>query len=236
MDGVKLPAHIAIVMDGNGRWAQEKKLPRLAGHNSGMLALKEIVKACSSKGIRHLTVYAFSTENWKRPEEEVKGIFKLLIVYIEKELKELHQNNVRVSVLGDVSQLPADAKDSLSKSLETTKDNTGLQFHIALNYGSRDEITRSVRAIAARIMLGELQPEEITQDHIGGFLDTSGVPDPDLIIRTGGEKRLSNFLLWQCAYSELLFTDVFWPDFTPYHLQQALDEFQHRKRRFGDIK
>lgn len=236
MEQLKLPAHIAIVMDGNGRWAQEKKLPRLAGHNSGMMALKEIVKACSSKGIGHLTVYAFSTENWKRPEDEVKGIFRLLIIYIEKELMELHQNNVRVSVLGDMTQLPKDARDSLAKSLATTKDNTGLQFHIALNYGSRDEITRSVRAIAALIKQGKLEPAEITQEQIGGALDTKGIPDPDLIIRTGGEKRLSNFLLWQTAYSELWFTDIFWPDFTPDHLQLALDDFQQRKRRYGDIK
>lgn len=232
----KLPVHVAIVMDGNGRWAQEKNLPRLTGHNSGMLALKEIVKASSQLGIKHLTVYAFSTENWKRPEDEVTGIFKLLIVYIEKELSELNQRNVKVDVLGDFMMLPRDAVRSLEKSLKATEGNTGLQFHIALNYGSRNEILRSVRAISAQVHRGDVNAEDITEADISDHLYTSGIPDPDLIIRTGGELRLSNFLLWQSAYSELWFTDVYWPDFTRAHLEQAIAEFQQRKRRFGDIK
>lgn len=233
IDLEKLPAHVAIIMDGNGRWAQSKNLPRMAGHNAGMQTIKEIVKASSALGVKHLTVYAFSTENWKRSTEEVSGIFKLIVIYIERELKELHENNVKVRVLGDYEKLPKEAVKSLERSLETTKDNTGLQFNIALNYGGRDEILRSVKKLAQEVEAGSLKADEITEEMISDHLYTAGIPDPDMIIRTSGEMRLSNYLLWQSAYSELVFTDVLWPDFTREEYERMIDIFQNRKRRFG---
>lgn len=236
MDFERIPTHVAIIMDGNGRWAKERSLPRLAGHNAGMSALKEIVKHSSVLGIKHLTVYAFSTENWKRPEDEVGGIFKILIYYVNKELQELHNNNVKVNILGDYEKLPKDAVNKLEEALEKTKNNTGLKFHIALNYGSRKEIVRSTKKIAKKIKEGSLSPEEITTEILTNNMYTAGIPDPDLVIRTGGERRLSNFLLWQTAYSEFVFTDVFWPDFTPQCFEDAITEFQSRIRRFGGIK
>lgn len=228
-----VPAHVAIIMDGNGRWAESKNLPRLAGHNAGMAAMKEIVKAASTFGVQHLTVYAFSTENWKRSAEEVNGIFKLLILYVEKELRELHENNVKVTMIGDYTKLPHQAVRSIEKTIELTKNNTGLQFHIALNYGSRDEILRSFREIARDIENGKYKAEEITEEMIALHLYTKDIPDPDLMIRTSGEKRLSNYLLWQCAYSEFVFSDVLWPDFTKEEFRQTLLEYQGRKRRYG---
>lgn len=232
----KVPHHVAIVMDGNGRWARERNLPRLAGHNAGMKALKEIVKCSSTLGIKHLTVYAFSTENWKRPGEEIGGIFKILIYYVDKELTELHENNVKVSILGDYKMLPAETVEKLEEALEKTKGNTGLNFHIALNYGSRDEILRAVKAIAEDAASGNFLPQDISPEMFSGYLYTKGVPDPDLVIRTSGEKRLSNFLLWQSAYSEFIFSDIYWPDFTPERLEEAIDEYNKRIRRFGGIK
>ena len=232
-----MPGHVAIIMDGNGRWAKKRGLPRLAGHNAGMKAMKKIVNHSDKLGIKYLTVYAFSTENWKRSLAEVSGIFKLLVAYVDSDLKELVENNVKVQVLGDYSTLPKDAVGSLKKTLEETKDNTGLQFNIALNYGGRDEIRRAVEALAKKAADGTLQPEEITEDMIGSELFTginhSNVPDPELIIRTSGELRLSNFLLWQGAYSELVFTDTLWPDFTPEEYEKAIEEYQSRDRRFG---
>jgi len=229
----RMPAHVAIIMDGNGRWAQGKNLPRMAGHNAGMHTIKEIVKASSILGIKYLTVYAFSTENWKRSAEEVSGIFKLIVIYIEKELRELHENNVRVKILGDYSQLPKEAVKSLERSLKTTKDNAGLQFNIALNYGGRDEILKAVKKLAADVQNGILQADDITEEHITENLYTAGIPDPDMIIRTSGEIRLSNYLLWQCAYSEFVFTDVLWPDFDRDEFEKMIEIFQNRKRRFG---
>lgn len=233
IDLERIPAHVAIIMDGNGRWAQSRNLPHMAGHNAGMLAMKEIVKASSTLGVKHLTVYAFSTENWKRSTEEVSGIFKLLILYIEKELKELHENNVKVKILGDYGKLPKEAVKSLERSLETTKMNNGLQFNIALNYGGRDEILRSVRKLAEEVKAGSLSADEITEDMISKNLYTAGIPDPDMIIRTSGEMRLSNYLLWQSAYSEFIFTDVLWPDFSREEYEKTIELFQNRKRRFG---
>lgn len=229
----RIPAHVAVIMDGNGRWAQSRNLPRMAGHNAGMIAMKEIVKASSILGVKHLTVYAFSTENWKRSMDEISGIFKLLILYVEKELKELHENNVKVKILGDYEKLPPEAVKSLERTLETTKDNTGLQFNIALNYGGRDEILRSVKSLAKEIEAGRLTADEITEEMVADHLYTAGIPDPDMIIRTSGEMRLSNYLLWQCAYSEFIFTDVLWPDFTREEYEKAIEIFQNRKRRFG---
>ncbi|MGI6752074.1 MAG: isoprenyl transferase [Anaerovoracaceae bacterium] len=231
-----IPRHIAIVMDGNGRWAVERNLPRLAGHNAGMKALKEIVKECSALGVKHLTVYAFSTENWKRPEDEVKGIFKILIIYVNKELAELHRNNVRVNILGDYTQLPSDAVAKLEESLKCTEKNEGMQFNIALNYGGRREILDGVRLLAKKVAKGEISPDEITEQTFSDVLYTSKIPDPELIIRTGGELRLSNYLLWQSSYSEFVFTDTLWPDFTPDKLDDAILEYQRRIRRFGGVR
>lgn len=233
----RMPEHVAIIMDGNGRWAKKRGLPRLAGHNAGMKAMKKIVDYSDKLGIKYLTVYAFSTENWKRSLAEVSGIFKLLVTYVNSDLKELIDNNVKVEVLGDYSALPRDAVKSLEKTLASTKENTGLQFNIALNYGGRDEIKKAVVEISKKVRSGELKPEDITEELIGDELFTgkeqADVPDPELIIRTSGELRLSNFLLWQSAYSELVFSDVLWPDFTPEEYEKAIADYQSRERRFG---
>lgn len=240
LDKDRMPRHVAIIMDGNGRWAKNKGLPRLAGHNAGMKAMKKIVDHSDKLGIRYLTVYAFSTENWKRSIAEVSGIFKLLVAYVNSDLKGLIENNVRVTVLGDYTSLPDDAVKSLEKTLESTKDNTGLQFNIALNYGGRDELKKAVQQIACRVKEGRIAPEDITEDTVAEYLYTgkayNDVPDPELIIRTGGELRLSNFLLWQSAYSELVFPDVMWPDFTPEEYEKAIEDYQSRERRFGGRK
>ncbi|MCI5687749.1 isoprenyl transferase [Anaerovoracaceae bacterium 42-11] len=241
IDQSRIPAHVAIIMDGNGRWAKKRGLPRLAGHNAGMLAMKEIVKASSVLGIKYLTVYAFSTENWKRSQEEVGGIFKLLVKYVDSELSELHENNVKVKVLGDYSVIPKIAIERLEKSLRTTAENTGLQFNIALNYGSRAEIVRAVNRIRQDMENGILDKDtEITEELISRYLYTGvengNIPDPDLIIRTSGEERLSNFMLWQSAYSEFAFTDVYWPDFSPAEYERLIEVYQNRDRRFGGRK
>lgn len=237
LDKERIPVHVAVIMDGNGRWAKEKGLPRLAGHNAGMKAMKKIVDHSDKLGIKYLTVYAFSTENWKRSIAEVSGIFKLLVKYVDSDLRELVENNVKVKVLGDYSMLPQDAVRSLDRTLEETKDNTGLQFNIALNYGGRDEIKKAVQSIGEKIREGLLAPEDITEETITAELYTGAgyadVPDPELIIRTSGELRLSNFLLWQSAYSELVFPQVMWPDFTPEEYEKAIADYQSRERRFG---
>ena len=235
-----IPSHIAIVMDGNGRWAGKRNLPRLAGHNAGMKAMKEIIKRASVLGVKHLTVYAFSTENWKRAAEEVSGIFKLLIFYVDNELKELNDNNVKVQILGDYKKLPEAAVGRIETAVAATKGNTGLQFNIALNYGGRAEIAFAVKNICEQVRSGRLDPDDISEEIIGAHLYTgktfADVPDPDLVIRTSGEMRISNYLLWQCAYSEFVFTDVLWPDFTPEEFEKAIDEYQNRERRFGGRK
>lgn len=240
LDKDRMPRHVAIIMDGNGRWAKNKGLPRLAGHNAGMKAMKKIVDHSDKLGIRYLTVYAFSTENWKRSIAEVSGIFKLLVAYVNSDLKGLIENNVRVTVLGDYTSLPDDAVKSLEKTLESTKDNTGLQFNIALNYGGRDELKKAVQQIACRVKEGRIAPEDITEETVAEYLYTgkayNDVPDPELIIRTSGELRLSNFLLWQSAYSELVFPDVMWPDFTPEEYEKAIEDYQSRESRFGGRK
>lgn len=237
LDMARIPKHVAIVMDGNGRWAKKNSGTKLSGHNAGMKALKEIVKKSSNLGVEYLTTYAFSTENWKRSIEEVSGIFKLIVIYIDKELKELHKNNVKVKVLGDYSKLPKESIERLEKALKTTENNTGLQFNIALNYGSRDEMARAVTLIGEKIKNGELKPQDITEETISRHLYTGELfnnsPDPDLVIRTSGEKRLSNFLLWQSAYSEFVYTDILWPDFSPEVYEECIEEYQSRKRRFG---
>jgi len=223
--------HVAIIMDGNGRWAESRGLPKYKGHEAGMDAMIEIVRHASDVGIEHLTVYAFSTENWKRSAEEVKGIFQLLLIYIGRELEELHRNNVKVDVLGDWGPFSKTVRDALNKTINKTAGNTGLRFHICLNYGSRAEILRAASLLASESR--EAGPKEFTEEDLSSRLYSAGTPDPDLLIRPGGEKRVSNFLLWQAAYSELVFSDVLWPDYTPGDFDGALEEYRTRKRRFG---
>lgn len=235
----RLPQHVAIIMDGNGRWAKGKKLPRLLGHNAGMEAMKKIVIAASDLGIKYLTVYAFSTENWRRSTEEVSGIFKLIVKYVNSELRELVQNNVHINIIGEYGMLPTESVEKIDEMLASTAENNGLVFNIALNYGGRDEIIRAVNEILAeRAGEGALERASlVTEQELSAHLFTGAlhhdVPDPDLIIRTSGEERLSNFLLWQSAYSELMFTDTLWPDFTPEEFAALVERYTHRKRRFG---
>ena len=239
IDSERLPVHVAIIMDGNGRWAEKRGVSRIKGHTAGMESMKEIVRKASHMGIKYLTVYAFSTENWKRTMEEVSGIFKLLVKFVKLDLSELDEENVKVCVLGDYSVIPDAARKSLDQTLETTKDNTGMQFNVAINYGSRAEIVRGVNRLAEQVRSGELAGE-ITEEMISRSLYTGdengNVPDPDLIIRTSGEERLSNFLLWQAAYSEFEFTDLLWPDFTPEAFEQLIIDYTTRDRRFGGRK
>jgi len=232
LDLERIPKHVALIMDGNGRWAKEHGVPRVSGHNAGMWAMKEILKDADRLGIKYLTVYAFSTENWKRTQEEIGGIFGLLVKFVASELKEINDNNVKINILGDYSAIPETAKKAVDKALETTKENDGINFNIALNYGSRDEITRAVRAIVKE----GIDEEKITESTISEHLYTSGMPDPELMIRTSGELRLSNYLLWQLAYSEFVFTDCYWPDFTPDEFRKCIEEYQSRDRRFGGRK
>lgn len=240
LDKNRIPRHVAIIMDGNGRWAKAHGVPRLAGHNAGGKSMIEVVRRANDIGVKYLTVYAFSTENWKRSTEEVSGIFRLLIKFVESELRELMENNVRVCILGDYSPLPKDARKAVYKGVSETAGNTGLQFNIALNYGGRNEITRAVNLLAEEVAAGNIKPGEITEEMIGERLWTgvneTGCGDPELIIRTSGEERLSNFLLWQCAYSEFIFSDVLWPDFTPEEFEKCIEEYQSRDRRFGGRK
>ena len=232
---MSVPNHIAIIMDGNGRWAKKRGLPRLMGHNAGMKSLKEIVRACSDMGVRYLTVYAFSTENWKRPDEEVSGIFKIMVKYIQKELAELKSENVKIQVIGEWEKIPEDARSSMQFALRETEANTGLQFQIALNYGGRREILDAVKELYRRTEKEGGDIDSIREEDIERYLSTAGSPDPDMIIRTGGELRLSNFMLWQCAYSELIFRDVYWPDFDKKELESCIAEFEQRHRRYGGL-
>ena len=235
----KLPTHVAVIMDGNGRWAKSKNRPRLFGHNAGMQAMKQIVITASNLGIKYLTVYAFSTENWKRSTEEVSGIFKLIIKYVDSELKELIKNNVRINILGDYNTLPGDSVRAIDELLDKTRDNDGLVFNIALNYGGRDEIVKAINEIIIdrKALADEGISVDVTEDEVSNHLYTGvlhkNIPDPDLIIRTSGEERLSNFLIWQAAYSEMMFTDTLWPDYSPEEFTAMIEKFSHRKRRFG---
>ena len=234
-----LPTHVAVIMDGNGRWAKSKNRPRLFGHNAGMQAMKQIVITASNLGIKYLTVYAFSTENWKRSTEEVSGIFKLIIKYVDSELKELIKNNVRINILGDYNMLPGDSVRAIDELLDKTRDNDGLVFNIALNYGGRDEIVKAINEIIIdrKALADEGISVDVTEDEVSNHLYTGvlhkNIPDPDLIIRTSGEERLSNFLIWQAAYSEMMFTDTLWPDYSPEECTAMIEKFSHRKRRFG---
>ena len=224
-----LPEHIAIIMDGNGRWAKAKKRPRLFGHNAGMKTLRKIVRASSDAGIKILTVYAFSTENWKRSQEEVDGLMNIAVEYFKKEVGELHENNVRIQVIGDVNGLNHKVQKAAQNAMDITANNTGLIFNVALNYGSRDEIVHAVRALMVQGVL----PEEVTEERLNAELYTKGLTDPDLLIRTGGESRLSNFMLWQSAYTEFFFIDTYWPDFDKDTYYNLIEVYQKRNRRFG---
>ena len=236
LDKSQLPRHIAIIMDGNGRWAKERGLPRVAGHRAGVEALRNVISTCSNLGIEVLTLYAFSTENWKRPQEEVDALMKLLVEYLRAELNEMHQNGVRIRAIGRTKELPLFDQQEIERAEQLTRDNRGLKVNMALNYGGRQELADAAQAIARKVKAGELRPESITPEVVSQHLYTTGYPDPDLLIRTGGETRLSNFLLWQVAYAELWVTSTYWPDFTPAHLRRALAEYATRERRFGGIK
>lgn len=231
----KIPVHVAIIMDGNGRWAKRRGLPRTAGHVQGARTVEQILEDADHMGIRYLTVYAFSTENWSRPDSEVKALMNLLRTYMKTSLAKCAKNNVRIRVIGDKSRLDKDLQASIANLERETASNTGIGFQIAINYGSRDEMVRAVQAAAQKVKDGELRPEDITENFLSDSLDTCGIPDPDLLIRTGGEQRISNFLLWQTAYSELYFCDAAWPDFNKAELEKAVDAFNHRERRYGGL-
>lgn len=233
---LKIPNHVAIILDGNGRWAKKRLLPRNLGHKAGAKAVEDICEEAWELGIKYLTVYAFSTENWKRPEDEVNALMKLLRNYLVDCIERSNKNNMRVRVIGEKSALSQDIQDSIEKLEKVTEKNTGLNFTIAINYGSRDEITRAVKNISERVAAGEIKPDDIDMDIISESLDTKGIPDPDLLIRTSGEERLSNFLLWQLAYTEFYFTDVLWPDFNKKELEKAIEKYNGRERRFGGVK
>lgn len=231
----KIPTHIGIIMDGNGRWAKKRFMPRIFGHKYGVEALRSVIKRCSSLGVGYLTVYAFSTENWNRPQDEVSGLMELLVNYLRSEVEELHENQVRVLCIGDIDALPETAKREIANAYEKTKDNTGMTLNLALNYGGRDELRRGIVQLAELVKKGELQPEEITEEKISKSLYTGGQPDPDLMIRTSGEIRISNFMLWQLAYTEFYFTEVLWPDFDAKELDKAIEVYNHRNRRYGKV-
>ncbi|SDT46535.1 Undecaprenyl pyrophosphate synthetase [Paenibacillaceae bacterium GAS479] len=233
--GENVPQHVAIIMDGNGRWAQNRGLPRFAGHHSGMKAVKKVTMAADRAGVKYLTLYAFSTENWKRPKSEVEFLMRLPQEFLALELEELIENNVQVRMMGYQENLPSYTLEALEEAIEKTKDNTGLVLNFALNYGSRAEMIDAVRAIAMDAAAGGLNPDDIDERLFAGRLFSSELPDPDLLIRTSGELRLSNFMLWQLAYSELWFTDVYWPAFTEELFQEAITEYQRRARRFGGL-
>jgi len=229
------PAHVAIIMDGNGRWATSRGLPRVAGHREGVKAARAIVRAADAIGLRYLTLYAFSTENWNRPEDEVTMLMRLLEESIIRELPELMENNVRLRVIGRTAGVPLPVRRGLEHVAGETRGNTGLTLLMAFNYGGRDELLDAFRALARRVQAGELAPETISEADVAGALYTDGVPDPDLLIRTSGEMRVSNFLLWQIAYTELWITPTLWPDFAPSDLYRAVADFQRRSRRFGGV-
>lgn len=233
---MKVPAHIAIILDGNGRWAKAKGLPRKAGHIQGAKNVEIICEEAYKLGVQYLTVYAFSTENWNRPQDEVDALMQLLRNYMKTCLKTAAKNNMCVRVIGDKSKLADDIKASIAQLEEASKDNTGLHFQIALNYGSRDEIRRAVKSIAQKATQGEISVDEISEEMITNELDTMGIPDPDLMIRTSGEQRISNYLLWQLAYAEFYFTPMPWPDFSKEELVKAIEVYQNRDRRYGLVK
>ncbi len=233
---MKIPTHVAIILDGNGRWAKSKGMPRNYGHTQGAKNVEAICEEAWKMGIKYLTVYAFSTENWSRPKQEVDALMKLLRNYMKNCIKTAHKNHMRVRVIGDKSRLEEDIQKRIQELEEETKDNDGLNFQIAINYGSRDEMLRAINHIARDAQAGRLAESPITEELFESYLDTRDIPDPDLLIRTSGEMRISNFLLWQIAYSELYFCEVPWPDFSKQELEKAIEDYNRRDRRFGGVK
>ena len=230
-----IPKHIAIIMDGNGRWAKAHSLPRIAGHKEGIDSVRAITKKCGDIGVKHLSLYTFSSENWHRPKNEVKALMRLLLVTIRREIKDLNKNNVRLSTIGNMGDLPDDARKGMEEGLKITENNSGLNLILALSYGGRQEILKMVQSIAIKAVNGEIEPEKLSEGDIVNELDTAKIPDPELLIRTGGDQRISNFLLWQIAYSEIYVTDTYWPEFKEKELLDAVADFQVRERRFGRI-
>jgi undecaprenyl diphosphate synthase len=233
IDLTKLPKHIAIIMDGNGRWARQRGLDRYQGHQEGVVSVRNIVEAAGKIGIKYLTLYAFSTENWRRPQEEVIALMSLMVTVIRKEGADLMTNNVRLMTIGDMDRLPEATRAELNALIEETSRNTGLTLVFALSYSSRWEIAETVKKIASQVKNGTMEIADITEDTVSAHLTTKNIPDPDLLIRTGGEYRISNFLMWQVSYSELYFTDIYWPDFREENLHEAIRDYQKRERRFG---
>ncbi len=230
-----IPGHIAIIMDGNGRWAQQRGLPRIAGHKEGVESVRDIIEACGQLGVNVLTLYAFSTENWKRPKQEVSMLMRLLMRALRDETDKLYKNNVRVFTIGDTASLPKEVRNELADAIEKTRNNTGLRLILALSYSGRWDITHAVLSLAGDLEKGGLKPDQIDDSVVARYLSTNGFPDPDLLIRTSGEFRISNFLLWQLAYSEIYISPVYWPDFRRGELYSAISEYQHRERRFGMV-
>ena len=235
LDRSKLPKHVAVIMDGNGRWAKRHRLSRINGHKKGITAVEEVVRFSREIGIRYLTLYAFSTENWLRPKREIDALMGLLKEYLNKKLPEMMENRIRLLAIGEIENLPKDVYSTLKETMEATSNNNGMTLILALSYGGRKEILRAVREIGKKIEGGEISIEEIDEETFSRHLFTGGIPDPDLLIRTSGEMRVSNFLLWQIAYTELYITPVLWPDFRKEHLLEAILEYQRRERRFGGI-
>ena len=230
-----IPEHIAIIMDGNGRWASSRSCPRIAGHKEGINSVREITRICGEIGVKHLTLYTFSTENWKRPPTEVRALMTLLLKTINIEIKELNKKNVRFTIIGDISVLPSNTSKGLQDGIKLTKENDGLNLCLALNYGSRQEIIDAIKLLAIKVKERSINPHDISEKEFSDLLYTKDIPDPDLLIRTSGENRLSNFLLWQCAYTEIFVTDTLWPAFREDQLMDAILDFQSRERRFGKV-
>lgn len=230
-----IPRHVAIIMDGNGRWAKARGLPRRDGHRAGAESVEACLRACGDLGIENLTLYAFSSENWKRPEAEVSALMGLLALFLKEKLPVLMENKIRLKVIGEIDRLPDSNRKALIKTMEKTAENDRLVLSVALSYGSREEIVRATRKLMKEAVEGKISPEEIDPDMFASYLDTVGTPDPDLLIRTSGEFRISNFLLWQISYAEIYITDVFWPDFRKEHLEEAIADYQRRHRRYGGL-
>jgi len=233
--GGEIPTHIAIIMDGNGRWAKRRGLPRVAGHREGVKSVRDVVEACAQLGVKYLTLFAFSTENWRRPKEEIDTLMKLLIRTLRSETEKLHKNDIKLMAIGDIDSLPKEVRQELREAMEKTKNNKRMVLNLALSYSGRWEIIEAVKEIAKDVKRGKIKVEEIDDKLFSSYLNTAGIPDPDLLIRTSGELRISNFLLWQIAYTELYITDCLWPDFRRKHLYEAIRDYQRRERRFGMI-
>jgi undecaprenyl diphosphate synthase len=235
IDLSNLPLHIAVIMDGNGRWAKQKGAARIFGHRNAVQSVREITEGCAELGVKYLTLYAFSTENWGRPKDEVDGLMELLVNTLQKEIKTLLDNQVKLKIIGDMKSLPKNCQSNLSEAMEAAKNNTGLTLQLALSYSGRAELTKAIKKIATDAKMGLIQSEDISEQFIESYLETSGVPDPELLIRTSGEMRISNFLLWQIAYTELYITPKLWPDFRKEDLYEAICAYQKRERRFGKV-